>query len=296
MTKDNINIDSVEVEFDGSIEDGRNEEVSSTIEQLPHDEPSVDDDHMNNLPTSRHGHASKRYITFAILGGTAVAGAFYGSGFGIGKAANNSINDASSVSSASNLVVRTNSVRSSKSDKGKSGKCSKITVKNSKSAKSTRILPADTEPSVALVTLPVELKDDCECIIENVAITVGIDYPDSRDLYLDLESESGKKERLFFFGRAQKATFVSENKVTFDDADYDPSGDNIFVGDPDSIADGIILAGTYNSDGNPGLPGFKGERSDLGEVEGDWTFGVENEGVFTGAIESVQLDITCESE
>lgn len=293
MTNDNINIDSVEVEFDGSIEDG--------IEQLPHDEPSVDhDDDMNNLPASRRGHASKRYITFAILGGTAAAAAFYGSGFGIGKAAANNSNASTSVSSASNMVVRTNSDRSSKSGKGrKSGKCSKIRVRNSKSAKSTRIL----SKSIKEVTLPVEFKEDCdECIIKNVAITVGINFPfgGSGRTSMDIESPAGpnaKSAKLLDVDLDEsESQLVSKNKITFDD---DAAG----ALDPNDIfqnidADGNIRAGTYLSEGNPKLGTFVGTGLDDDDpVEGNWTFVVENVSCGNeGTIESVELDITCESE
>lgn len=193
------------------------------------------------------------------------------------------------------MVVRTNSDRSSKSGKGrKSGKCSKIRVRNSKSAKSTRILSKsikDTE-----VTLPVEFKEDCdECIIDNVAITVGINFQLNGNIAMYIESPAGpnaKSAKLLDFGTGDGLSqLVSKNKITFDD---DAAG----ALDPNDIsqntdADGNIRAGTYLSEGNPTLGTFKGFND---PVEGNWTFVVDNLSDNEGTIESVELDITCESE
>ena len=80
-------------------DDGEQED----FEQLPIANDNYDEQIVNNNNQPNSRHASKKYIVVAAFVGMVAFAAFFGSGYGIGNAANKS-NAATAISSASNVA------------------------------------------------------------------------------------------------------------------------------------------------------------------------------------------------
>jgi hypothetical protein len=134
---------------------------------------------------------------------------------------------------------------------------------------------------IALVTLPVKLEEGCDCIVDNVAIDIGINHPNVNDLFMVLFSPAPDFDFVTLVERPPSdANLVAENLIKFDDTpdvntkDPQTLGANVDANDDIPTATYYALGNNFPTIGGT-YPNAAGLVKFIGETaEGDWIFEV----------------------
>ena len=207
--------------------------------------------------------------------------------------------------------IKTSTAKSSKSKSGKSmtttTSTAPVTTTTTTSCPTEIVTSGDDlmtpipdadpiNPGEVQVIIPVELEEGCGCIVDNVAITIGINHTNVGDLFMLLVSAAGTQVNLVKEPPSD-ANLVASNLITFDDSTL--AKDPQTIGDTDPIpADTYNAQGSFSPPPNATYPDPTGLGLFNGTAlpsEGNWTFTVfDSFADNIGTVESVELTITCE--